>query len=453
MREGFDKEIDSLLRRTARAYEGARGNGAGTSGPDTHLDADELAAFAEGALPEAARMNAISHLADCGDCRALAVNLTRAAGVEAELEKRAVAAASPSKSSEARESKEKATRGWLASLFAPRTLRYVTPVLALCLVAAVSYVALRSRSDRNSLARLEKGSSSAPSSVTTSQNSAQTTSEGLSNTNSSANANASSTATGTEESPRGERGLADTSVPKPENKDAKEDAPDGSAAPAPVREGASGRDADEVAPPPAKVADDTPAAEAPRDVAKSAPVESAPASKAGEHMKAGPPPPPPAQTNEEVAANDASQQQKRAAQPRNMEPQAPDGSRNQRSAANNAAVGGSLAGTSRDDREARLRRDNSSASRRGRSEQDAASESERRNTSDDTRAVAGHRFRREGGAWVDFNYRSSMDSTGVRRGTDAYRALVAKFPEIGRVAEQLGGEVTIVVRGRAYSIR
>ena len=46
-----------------------------------------------------------------------------------------------------------------------------------------------------------------------------------------------------------------------------------------------------------------------------------------------------------------------------------------------------------------------------------------------------------------------MTSTGVRRGTDAYRALVADIPEVGRVAEQLGGEVVVVVHGHAYRIR
>ena len=46
-----------------------------------------------------------------------------------------------------------------------------------------------------------------------------------------------------------------------------------------------------------------------------------------------------------------------------------------------------------------------------------------------------------------------MASTGVRRGTEAYRALVADIPDIGRVAEQLGGEVIVVVGGRAYTIR
>ena len=71
----------------------------------------------------------------------------------------------------------------------------------------------------------------------------------------------------------------------------------------------------------------------------------------------------------------------------------------------------------------------------------------------DTRTAAGHRFHREGNAWVDVNYKSSMPSTGVRRGTDAFRALVADVPEVGRVAEALGGEVIVVVGGRAYRIR
>jgi hypothetical protein len=46
-----------------------------------------------------------------------------------------------------------------------------------------------------------------------------------------------------------------------------------------------------------------------------------------------------------------------------------------------------------------------------------------------------------------------MPSTGVRRGSEAFRALVADIPVIGRVAEQIGGEVVVVVSGRAYRIR
>jgi hypothetical protein len=449
MREGFDKEIDSLLRRTARAPAGARGNGAGASSPDSHLDADELAAFAEGALPESARMNAFSHLADCAECRTLAVNLARAAGVEAKLEKSAAAAAS----STARESKP--ARGWLASLFAPRALRFVAPALALCLVAAVSFIALRSRSDRGLVSLQESNRAGARPSITTTQDNSQPSPEEPNTSGASANSNAASTNAGAEEAPRNDKGAAETSVPKPENKDAKEDAPDGSAASVLAGEKARGADAAAVPPPPpAKETEDVPAsgAPAPTEIAKSAPVDNLPAPKSSEqHMKAGPPPP--AQNNEEVASNEQSQ--KRVAQPRGLEAQSPDGgSRNQsRSAANNASTGGALAGSARDDRDLRARRESPPVAKRGRSEQDAASDAERTNAVEDLRSVAGHRFRRDGGAWVDVNYKSSMSSTGVRRGTDAYRALVADIPELGRVAEALGGEVLVVVRGRAYHIR
>jgi hypothetical protein len=46
-----------------------------------------------------------------------------------------------------------------------------------------------------------------------------------------------------------------------------------------------------------------------------------------------------------------------------------------------------------------------------------------------------------------------MPSTGVRRGTDAFRALVADVPEVGRVADAISGEVIVVVSSRAYRIR
>lgn len=35
----------------------------------SHLDADELSAFAENALPVKARLRVTEHLSDCGNCR------------------------------------------------------------------------------------------------------------------------------------------------------------------------------------------------------------------------------------------------------------------------------------------------------------------------------------------------------------------------------------------------
>lgn len=60
----FDKEIDALMRK------GAAGIGVTPSdGQGTHLDADELSAFAENAMPEKTRALYMRHLADCDRCR------------------------------------------------------------------------------------------------------------------------------------------------------------------------------------------------------------------------------------------------------------------------------------------------------------------------------------------------------------------------------------------------
>jgi len=71
----------------------------------------------------------------------------------------------------------------------------------------------------------------------------------------------------------------------------------------------------------------------------------------------------------------------------------------------------------------------------------------------ETRSVGGHRFRRQGGAWIDMTYNSSMRTTNVARGSEQYRALIADEPELRRIADQLGGEVVVVWKNRAYRIR
>lgn len=61
----FDKEIDAILRK-ARSEPSAVADGL-TSQP--HLDADEISAFAENALPELAKQRYTVHFADCNMCR------------------------------------------------------------------------------------------------------------------------------------------------------------------------------------------------------------------------------------------------------------------------------------------------------------------------------------------------------------------------------------------------
>ena len=79
MIEGFDKEMDILLRQTAKSENVS----AAEANPQSeipnpkfvHLDADEISAFAENALPETARRKYTAHFADCDRCRKILSNL------------------------------------------------------------------------------------------------------------------------------------------------------------------------------------------------------------------------------------------------------------------------------------------------------------------------------------------------------------------------------------------
>ena len=68
----FDKEIDALLRQTARSEQFATVNG---SNAPVHIDADAISAFAENALPEKTRALYMTHLADCDRCRKILSNV------------------------------------------------------------------------------------------------------------------------------------------------------------------------------------------------------------------------------------------------------------------------------------------------------------------------------------------------------------------------------------------
>jgi hypothetical protein len=443
MKEGFDKEIDSLLRRRVGAGAEARAFGDGAVRDATHLDADELSAFAEGALPASARLAAASHMADCNECRGLAVNLARASGAEVELERLAVATSVPASESVAARS-----RGWLSSLFAPRAFRYAAPALALCLVAVVSFVALRSRREDARLAQTTTDSVSPQPEVARNEMSGEATKSGTATANTNAGIVVAPGAIVGES--RNESAANTPARPSPViAKDA-----DGVALPAET----GYKKADEPAPPPPAKAEAS-SEDAPFMAKSGPPVEVSDSAKVENKEKSARQ----SQPEDDAASNDASVQSRSRAnnQVRGLDNvQMPDGARNQKqrgaveSAPSNSA-GGSLASAApKGDRDKSAREPNAPASKRrpseGQREERADNEVARVG---DARSVAGHRFRREGGAWVDVNYKSSMASTGVRRGTERYRALVADIPEIGRVAEQLSGEVVVVVKGRSYRIR
>ena len=68
----------------------------------------------------------------------------------------------------------------------------------------------------------------------------------------------------------------------------------------------------------------------------------------------------------------------------------------------------------------------------------------------DSRTVSGKRFIRQNNSWIDAAYQGSRTTTNVKRGSEQYRALVADEPGLRTFAEQLGGEVIVVWKGRAY---
>lgn len=451
MREGFDREMDSLLRRRGRGMAESYpwGDGAGDGFSSTHLDADELSAFAEGALPAPARVMAASHLADCERCRGVVVGLARVAGAGVEVKQTAVAVTTT-----AAPESPPAWRSFFASLFAPRVMRFAVPVLALSLVGVVSYIALRS--DKGSLQAAKEGRR---------ENAAVQSAPSATGGLTVANANTAPPEAGNANVPRQE--------PLAGNVRPAETGGHGAAGAgttvteADKAEAQPSTEATSPPPPPPPAAAAPAVVEGPREVPKSAPASKVGASEEAEVAK----------TERERTesrdnksasgadtANDAfSNETQRRAQQRSVnEMQMPDGSRNQsqkRAADNNAAGGysGGNTGSAVAPRDADRAGSRSDTNTRGRAAKRDAKEKKAEDDEDgravETRTAAGHRFRREGGAWVDVNYKPSMRSTGVRRGTEGYRALVADVPEVGRVAEAIGGEVIVVVGGHAYRIR
>ncbi len=90
----FDKEIDAILRRartgrTVSATENSKFQipdaGLNQDSASEHLDADEISAFAENALPEKTKSRYTAHFAYCDSCRKKLSNLISLNG-EAEIE-------------------------------------------------------------------------------------------------------------------------------------------------------------------------------------------------------------------------------------------------------------------------------------------------------------------------------------------------------------------------------
>ena len=66
------------------------------------------------------------------------------------------------------------------------------------------------------------------------------------------------------------------------------------------------------------------------------------------------------------------------------------------------------------------------------------------------RSVGGRKFKRQGSAWVDSKFKSSMSVRTVARGSEEFDELSSGLRSI---ANQLSGEIVVVWKGKAYRIR
>lgn len=129
MIEGFDKEMDALLRQAARG-ETASAN------PKSHLDADEISLFAENALPERVKLRFTEHFADCDRCRKILSNVI---SLNSEIAKEIVHAPETAQISIA--------APWYRRLFAVPNLAYAMGALLLVFASLVAFTFLRNPND------------------------------------------------------------------------------------------------------------------------------------------------------------------------------------------------------------------------------------------------------------------------------------------------------------------
>lgn len=128
MSQSEKNDVDLLLRALGRdARSGAFNSKAGEAA-GLHLDADELNAFAENALPPATRTRYASHLADCNECRGLVTQLAQAAGVPRDR---------------ITEGSRRNFWGYLSAFFSPIVLRYAVPALVLVMVGTIGLIVFR----------------------------------------------------------------------------------------------------------------------------------------------------------------------------------------------------------------------------------------------------------------------------------------------------------------------
>jgi hypothetical protein len=437
MNHDSDTEMDILLRREARrnakGLAAANPVASSASSAHAHLDADELSAYAEGALPERARQRYTAHIADCDACRKIVTEITLssaafASNVEAEEKPVAV---QPIKEP------RRSWREWLTSLFTPPVLGYAAPALALVAFAAIAIVVWTANRDNPSFVVGNNQPKQEQPSSNTDAKSANQQPEVATGTTSANSANPAAPLVSNSNAAASGRGVAPT---EEQARPTTETTTAPSAGPS--LDGLTTADA--AKPKPAEDPRNLPPTVTARDAeAKQQAQPEQNASSANEVED---------RSKEKDADALATQQRREAGAGETSGAAATSTSTSGRrnrgdERGGNSPYGASNAGLSSDSRKVEGAKSASAPAARARRDTPGDDKAE-----SSTRMVAGKRFRQQNGVWVDTAYSSSRSTVKVKRGSEQYRALAADEPIIETVANSFNGAVIVVVRGRAYHI-
>jgi len=404
-----DSEMDVVLRRFAKVASGVK--------TADHLDADELSAFAEGALPPAARSRYVSHLADCDDCRRAVTELAAASG---RVEPMTAPVSQPT-----------ATETWwqkVGRFFAPARLRYAAFAAVLVAVVGIGFAVWRNSQKRPADQVAQGG---------------PTVGEETRRTASQPQEPAANKVVAEQSPAAAAKGVTQTQAPLLDQKQ-----PESTA----------------VSPPPPPKPADT--------LARNETAPSSAATGRGAEISTNAAPsyaPPPLVENERADT--------RAREQQNLNllhgPQRGESTEKYKTQDDRSRGAGDFA-KARDEDRARTGSDQPVAKEESKDEAGARKRSESRTAalasrlpagerqeepkSDkaappeeaDIRSVGGRKFKRQGNAWVDMKLKSSMSIKSVARGSEDFGKLDSGLRSI---AQQLNGPVVVVWKGKAYRIQ
>ena len=425
-----DKQIDVLIRRYAKAAPRTSVSG--------HLDADELSAFAEASLPPATRAGYVSHLADCDECRKQVSALAISSGAVVRTEE------SPSTAVEGRSF-------WqvLAGLFALPVLRYAAFAAVVLIVAGVAFVALRrSRSDAQLIAANEPLTEQRESAVKPPAVLQEESSRNKQANTETRSAPSPQLSGGNDQKALSDQTAKADTATKPAEVAAgtglMKEAP--SAGPVTAEKKAQG-EVTQTSPSYAPVPPGDVATQQKQENSREAQVVSRvsgprqqqkldTADKFGQQRERD--------ANKDVARTDdlASKSGAPASVAANQPPPSPRRSIDEKAKGPMRNMENNTNAINRNENVGRVESPKTTST--GGADRAATEEPPQ------TRSAGGRKFRRQGAAWVDQKFKSSMTLKSVSRGSDAFDGLDSGLRSI---AQQLGGEVIVVWKGKAYLIK